>query len=86
VQRLQMYNEEKIRVRGLVAGDTVAIAINFKSQVVLFYKNHNLLGKIKCKNNQLFPGKIFPCVNLSDGTEVLIENVDQDPTFQGDTR
>ena len=81
-----MYNEDKLRARPLAAGDMVAIAINFKSQAVFFYRNHYLEGTILCKNNELIPGKLFPCVNLSDGTEVVITNVPRDPTIQGDPK
>ncbi len=43
-------------------------------------------GSITAVHFVLEEGKIFPCVNLSDGTEVEIENVRQDPTIQGDVK
>ena len=84
IQRLQMNGEEKIRVSQLGPGDKVGICVNFMEQTIFFYKNCKLEGKIKCLNNKLEDGKVFPCVNLSDGTEVQIDNVSRDPTYQGD--
>jgi hypothetical protein len=80
INRLQMPGEEKEYDAAVIRqGDTVSVAVDFDSQTVYYYLNGKLQGSIKCENTTLEEGKIFPAVNLSSGTEVVILNVDEDP-------
>jgi hypothetical protein len=63
----------------LRSGDTVAIALDFNSQSVLFFRNNVLEKNMKLKQNHLKEWEIFPCVVISDGTEIVIENLQEMP-------
>jgi len=86
IQRIQMYGEERIRVAPLVAGDRVGIMVDFSGQCIYFFRNFYLEACMKCSHLKLEDGKVYPCINLSDGTDVVIENVEVDPTKQGDKK
>lgn len=55
-------------------GDTVDIVVDFEHHRISYYNNMKLEGTMQVTSNRLLPGTLYPCVNLSVGTEVVLVN------------
>jgi len=80
IRKLQMNGEANVvDVEPIKAGDIISIKIDFDGNKVLYFHNDRLQGVIVCTKNILQEGKIYPAVDLSVHTEVMIRNMDHMP-------
>jgi len=86
IHRIQMNEEERKNMPPIRVNDRIGVLVNFEAQTVYFFRNGIMEGHLRTGYHKLDEGRIFPCVNLSDGSEVEIEILDLDPTQQGDSK
>jgi len=80
VRKLQMYGEKSISdVAPIGIGDIISFKVDFDNNCIYYFNNDILQGCLQCTKNTLQEGKIFPCVDFSTQTEVIIRNVDHMP-------
>jgi len=78
--KLQMFGELSIHdIEPIKDGDLISIKVHFDDNCISYFNNDVLQGTIYCVNSVLKEGKIFPCCDLSSGSEVLIRNTDHIP-------
>ncbi len=66
-------------------GDMIDVKIDFDINIIFYFNNDVLQGVVACTKNKLPEGQIWPCVNLSHGSEVTLRNFDLptlDTTYQ----
>lgn len=78
---LQTYGEKTKIVSPLQDGDVIGIRVDFDAQLVYYYRNQLLEGTVTCVKRRMEEGKVYPCVDLSIGSEVKIINVETCPQF-----
>lgn len=74
INRIQMPGEVALTVNPLQEGDLVDIKIDFEHNVAYFFRNLNLEGVLTSTQSLLREGKLFPCTDLSVGSEVSLVN------------
>ncbi len=67
-------------VAPVTAGSFIDVKVDFDAQRVYYWFNDILQGYFRCTKFVLEEGKLYPCANLSIGTEVTLRN-DDDPVL-----
>jgi hypothetical protein len=70
-------NSELKHVLEIREGDMIDVKADFDSNMLYYYNNDVLQGVIACTKNKLLEEQLYPCVNLSHGTELCLRNFDQ---------
>ncbi len=71
-----MYGENTTEVKEFVVGDVIDVLIDFDSNRIYYFNNELLQGWVACNRSLLLEGKLFTCVNLSYGTQVMLYNME----------
>jgi hypothetical protein len=80
VKKLQMYGEKSLPEREAIkVGDLIGVMVDFDNNCVYYFNNDVLQGVIRPTKNILQEGKIFPCIDMSTGTSVMLRNMDHMP-------
>lgn len=70
----------KILVSELNTGDIIDVQVDFDANMIFYYNNEALQGVMVCTKHKLVEGQLWPTVNLSYGSEIVLKNYDQ-PKF-----
>lgn len=66
-----MYGEAPSgEVAAINEGDIIDVKVDFDTNLIYYFNNNVEQGVIACTKNKLIEGELYPCVNLSLGTEV----------------
>lgn len=74
VSRITMKGEIGKQAGGVAPGVTVTIKLDIATQRVDYYLDYIHQGSLKARGHNMNFGELFPCVSLSKGTEVMIDN------------
>jgi len=72
IQQIQAEGETEIISEPLADGDIIDVFVEFANQRVWFSKNNELQGCLCFTNSKLVSGEIYPCVDMSVSTSVLL--------------
>lgn len=61
-------------------GDLIDVQVDFDTNIIFYYNNEILQGVMVCTKNKLIEGQVWPTVNLSYGSEIVLKNYGQ-PKF-----
>jgi hypothetical protein len=84
IRKIQMTSESHKEVAPININDVIGVKIDFDQQKILYWLNDQFQGSITSKKRKLKEGKLFPCANISVGTEVSFVN-NTAPTFFDNT-
>lgn len=76
---LQTYGEKTKPVSPLANGDIVGVRVDFDNQCIYYYLNGIFEGKVECTKRKMKEGHVYPCIDLSIGSQVMIMNVNSFP-------
>jgi len=76
LRKIQMHGEQYTEVKEINVGDKLDIVIDFDANKVYYFNNGELQGWILCSKTTLTEGTLYPCVDLSYGSEVRVRNND----------
>jgi len=74
--KIHMMNDQRKAASRINESDTVDVAIDFDNQNIFFWLNEQLQGYVH-SSVLLEEDQLFPCVNISSGTEVVLKNNDK---------
>jgi len=83
IKKLQMNGEKEVMegVQPICVGDYIGIKIDFDSNLVTYYNNDMVQGTLN-PAKKLEENTLFPCVDMSAGTEVCFVNHPAIPTME----
>jgi len=76
IHKIQMHGEVSTDVDELQVSDIVDVYVSFELQMVFYFRNEILQGWIILSKQTISEGSLFPCINMSLGTEVSLLNFD----------
>jgi hypothetical protein len=76
INKIQMYGEGPKTVAPLAVGSIIDIQADFTKQRIYYWLNDQLQGYFQCTKFHMEEGKLYPCANLSVGTEIALRNED----------
>eukprot|EP01117_Protostelium_nocturnum_P012421 TRINITY_DN4587_c0_g3_i2.p1 TRINITY_DN4587_c0_g3~~TRINITY_DN4587_c0_g3_i2.p1 ORF type:complete len:730 (+),score=193.42 TRINITY_DN4587_c0_g3_i2:179-2368(+) len=78
--KIRMFDEEMKDVARVYVNDIMDVMVDFENDNIFYWLNEKLQGHISCKNHHLMEGELYPLVNLSSSTEVMLRVMDK-PTL-----
>ncbi|PRP76981.1 hypothetical protein PROFUN_14715 [Planoprotostelium fungivorum] len=78
--KIRMNGEEMKDVTRVFVNDFLDVLVDFDNDNIFYWLNERLQGYISCKCHHLMEGELYPVVNLSTQTEVMLRVYDR-PTL-----